>query len=285
LTESKVKDTMNVNVVENNQEKVVESIDKPIKIELPRDQQQVNVKDIKERAKNVNSLDLKENREAKETDSLKNDLKIEKLEKEIEEIKKNNLIETIKRHEEEQRQIMNEQFEILKEMKKTKEELVKDNTINKKVDDINKADVADRKKAVENIQKLAKIAIESLGGELKDVTSKKTPLNQTQPPLKIDDTKKIENTPVKSQIVENKDIQPKNIQENLDIPKTVKNIQIVESKTVKNLDKSPIPIIESKDSFVREGKRDILEVHTQSALNISSKQINASGIGRDENFL
>lgn len=71
-------------------------------------------------------------------------------------IKQQQLIETIKQHGEEQKELIKEQKEILDEILKTKKELEK----NKKEADSNEA----KKLAVESIQKIADVAIKSLSG-------------------------------------------------------------------------------------------------------------------------
>lgn len=75
-------------------------------------------------------------------------------------IKQQKLMETIKQHHIEQKELMKEQKEILHELKKTKEEL----QLNKQ-DKEEKIDSNEAKKiAVESIQKIANMAIQSLGG-------------------------------------------------------------------------------------------------------------------------
>lgn len=72
-------------------------------------------------------------------------------------VKQQKLIETIKQHGEEQKELIKEQKEILDELKKTKEEL---KTNHKENIDTNDA----KKIAVESIQKIADMAIKSLSG-------------------------------------------------------------------------------------------------------------------------
>ncbi|XP_064073412.1 putative sodium-coupled neutral amino acid transporter 10 isoform X1 [Vanessa tameamea] len=74
----------------------------------------------------------------------------------IDMMKQQELIETIKQHGEEQKELIKEQKEILDEILKTKKELEK----NKKEADNNEA----KKIAVESIQKIADVAIKSLSG-------------------------------------------------------------------------------------------------------------------------
>lgn len=71
-------------------------------------------------------------------------------------MKKQQLIETIKQHGEEQKELIKEQKEILHEILKTKKELEKDK---KDIDE-----TAAKKIAVESIQKIANMAIQSLSG-------------------------------------------------------------------------------------------------------------------------
>lgn len=78
--------------------------------------------------------------------------------------KKQELLHTIKRHEEEQRKMVIEQQKILEEIKETQ----KDIQIKQKAEDVSSAET--KKLAVENIQKIAKLAIESLGGQVEITT-------------------------------------------------------------------------------------------------------------------
>lgn len=82
----------------------------------------------------------------------------------IDDFKKQELLHTIKRHEEEQRKMVLEQQKILEEIKETQ----KDIQIKQKTEDVNSAET--KKLAVENIQKIAKLAIESLGGQVEITT-------------------------------------------------------------------------------------------------------------------
>lgn len=98
--------------------------------------------------------------------------------------KKQELLHTIKRHEEEQRKMVIEQQKILEEIKETQ----KDIQIKQKADDVNSAET--KKLAVENIQKIAKLAIESLGGQVEITTHSavKVSLMEKQPfiqPLEV----------------------------------------------------------------------------------------------------
>ncbi|XP_032520560.2 putative sodium-coupled neutral amino acid transporter 10 [Danaus plexippus] len=79
-------------------------------------------------------------------------------------IKQQQLIETIKQHGEEQRELIKEQKEILVELKKTKDEMKK----NKEESDSNDA----KKIAVESIQKIADVAIKSLVGDTDKIEDK-----------------------------------------------------------------------------------------------------------------
>lgn len=83
----------------------------------------------------------------------------EKTQEKIDIMKQQKLIETIKQHGEEQKELMKEQKEILDEIIKTKNEL-QQNKIDKPVVD----SVEANKIAVESIQKIANMAIQSLSG-------------------------------------------------------------------------------------------------------------------------
>ncbi|XP_013140153.1 PREDICTED: putative sodium-coupled neutral amino acid transporter 10 isoform X2 [Papilio polytes] len=83
-------------------------------------------------------------------------VKPESSQEKIDILKKQQLIETIKQHGEEQKELIKEQKEILHKILKTKKELEKDK---KEIDD-NEA----KKIAVESIQKIANMAIQSLSG-------------------------------------------------------------------------------------------------------------------------
>lgn len=154
------------NIKQNSVEKISnlshENIKKDTVIKTLDTNDRKDKSDIKENNKNVKS-EIVQSLENKENESIiknKND-----------DIKKQDLIETIKRHEKEQREIIQEQKEILKEIKKTQKELEEENHL-KKVADNTLNDIENKKIAVENIQKLAKLAIESLGGKLDIVTEK-----------------------------------------------------------------------------------------------------------------
>ncbi|XP_063827885.1 putative sodium-coupled neutral amino acid transporter 10 [Ostrinia nubilalis] len=104
-------------------------------------------------AKHVNGV--KDNQEQKQVEKPKeNNQKPQSLEDKMN--KQQQLIETIKQHGEEQKELLKEQKEILSELQKTKQELEK-----------NKNDAADadaKKIAVESIKKIANMAIQSLAG-------------------------------------------------------------------------------------------------------------------------
>ncbi|CAG4939109.1 unnamed protein product [Parnassius apollo] len=90
-------------------------------------------------------------------------VKLDPNQEKIDILKQQKLMETIKQHGEEQKELIKEQKEILHEILKTKKELEKDK---KEIDD-NEA----KKIAVESIQKIANMAIQSLSG----VTDKPVP--------------------------------------------------------------------------------------------------------------
>ncbi|KPJ12346.1 Putative sodium-coupled neutral amino acid transporter 10 [Papilio machaon] len=83
-------------------------------------------------------------------------VKPESSQEKIDILKKQKLIETIKQHGEEQKELIKEQKEILHKIMKTKKELEKDK---KEIDDTEA-----KKIAVESIQKIANMAIQSLSG-------------------------------------------------------------------------------------------------------------------------
>ncbi|XP_045536122.1 putative sodium-coupled neutral amino acid transporter 10 isoform X2 [Papilio machaon] len=83
-------------------------------------------------------------------------VKPESSQEKIDILKKQQLIETIKQHGEEQKELIKEQKEILHKIMKTKKELEKDK---KEIDDTEA-----KKIAVESIQKIANMAIQSLSG-------------------------------------------------------------------------------------------------------------------------
>ncbi|CAH2039841.1 unnamed protein product, partial [Iphiclides podalirius] len=99
----------------------------------------------------VESSNIEKPEEGKEKKS-KSDASQEK----IDIMKKQQLIETIKQHGEEQKELIKEQKEILHEILKTKKELEKDKK--------EMGDTEAKKIAVESIQKIANMAIQSLSG-------------------------------------------------------------------------------------------------------------------------
>ncbi|KPI91765.1 Putative sodium-coupled neutral amino acid transporter 10 [Papilio xuthus] len=112
-------------------------------------------KDLKmklEEAKLSNGNDKVETNNIEESKEVKPDSTQEKMDI----LKKQHLIETIKQHGEEQKELIKEQKEILHKILKTKKELEKDK---KEMDDTEA-----KKIAVESIQKIANIAIQSLSG-------------------------------------------------------------------------------------------------------------------------
>ncbi|CAK1586414.1 unnamed protein product [Parnassius mnemosyne] len=121
--------------------KVHETHPKDLKIKLKED-----------KLTNGNNKPESINIEKPEDESMKLDPNQEK----IDILKQQKLMETIKQHGEEQKELIKEQKEILHEILKTKKELEKD----KKEIDENEA----KKIAVESIQKIANMAIQSLSG-------------------------------------------------------------------------------------------------------------------------
>ncbi|XP_077297380.1 uncharacterized protein LOC143919069 isoform X2 [Arctopsyche grandis] len=165
----------------------------------------INVKE--EVAVNVMKPDLQTNVSVIKSDSKSKEVKVDvdvKIDSTLKEkndsndIKKQNLMETIKRHEKEQREIVQEQQEILKEMKKTKKEMEDENLL-KKMEDVGLNSIENKKLAVENIQKLAKLAIESLGGKLDLVTEKaentQSMKTSKEPPPKVKQIDQVERAP------------------------------------------------------------------------------------------
>lgn len=164
----------------------------------------INVKDV---ALNMIKPDIQTNVSVIKSDNKSREVKIDvkaKIDNTLKEkndsndIKKQNLMETIKRHEKEQREIVQEQQEILKEMKKTKKEMEDENLL-KKLEDGSLTNIENKKLAVENIQKLAKLAIESLGGKLDLVTEKSVNAQSTktsnEPPPKVKQIDQVERAP------------------------------------------------------------------------------------------
>ncbi|GBP53237.1 Putative sodium-coupled neutral amino acid transporter 10 [Eumeta japonica] len=124
-----------------------ETIDKAVIDSHPRN---LNLKTSNEE-KQSNGIDTEE--KAKEKIAAK--LPVDQDNADI--LKQQQLIDTIKQHGKEQKELIKEQNEILQELAKTKQELQKSQK--------DKIDTDDAKKiAVESIQKIANIAIQSLGG-------------------------------------------------------------------------------------------------------------------------
>lgn len=201
------------------------------------------------------------------------------------EIKKQDLMETIKRHEKEQREIIQEQKEILKEMKKTQKELEEENLL-KKVADNALNEIDNKKIAVENIQKLAKLAIESLGGKLDIVTEKSEQLLKNEIISIENDEKKVNKNEDnnKSKVSKELHIQKKDEPDSYKMGKNLEELKINKETEEKNVLKSvliakpPIPIALS---MVKE-KLDVVQSNNQ----LEKKEINnVKPISVDENTI
>ncbi|XP_038223497.1 putative sodium-coupled neutral amino acid transporter 10 [Zerene cesonia] len=136
---------------------------------IPDDKEKIN-KESEEQAQNIeeklnevklaNGYNIQKKKEEKSKGEIKiNQEKIDMMksnQEKIDMIKHQQLMETIKQHGQEQKELIKEQKEILDELRKTKDEIEK----NKK-----EVDNAEAKKiAVESIQKIANMAIQSLTG-------------------------------------------------------------------------------------------------------------------------
>lgn len=114
----------------------------------------VNLKLNEEKVANGAKV-VEEKKEVPNVEKLKED-KLQSSQEKIDIMKHQQLIETIKQHGEEQKELIKEQKEILDEIMKTKKELQKNK---------NEVDSSEAKKiAVESIQKIANMAIQSLSG-------------------------------------------------------------------------------------------------------------------------
>ncbi|XP_041987659.1 putative sodium-coupled neutral amino acid transporter 10 [Aricia agestis] len=135
----------------------------------------------------------------------------------IDMLKQQQLVETIKQHGEEQKELLNEQKNILKEILKTKQELE-----NKKEEENNEA----KKIAVESIQKIANMAIQSIGGVTEKPDKKPDPIQNIADAAVNEIAKKAAET---LNAIKQKDNSPNIVKQ----PDTISN---GENKVIKKLD-------------------------------------------------
>lgn len=140
-------------VIETNLQPVGPVADKPIEDNEKNAQSKVN--EIKSNGDVIeNKADKPPKQENAKIDTIQ-----EKTQENIDILKQEKLIETIKQHGEEQKEMMKKQKEILDEIIKTKKELQQNKKDKPEVDSVEA-----KKLAVESIQKIANIAIQSLSG-------------------------------------------------------------------------------------------------------------------------
>lgn len=164
---SKVEDK----VVESNLQPIGAVADKPI--EGHEKNVQSKLDEIKS---NGNVIENKAEKPPNE-ENVKIDTIQEKTQENIDILKQEKLIETIKQHGEEQKELMKKQKEILDEIIKTKKELQQNKKDKPEVDSVEA-----KKLAVESIQKIANIAIQSLSG-VTDKPGDVQPGNKESEPL------------------------------------------------------------------------------------------------------
>ncbi|CAG9560992.1 unnamed protein product [Danaus chrysippus] len=184
----------------------------------------------------ANGIKLTKEENIKKDEEKVKEIKTASNQEKIDIIKQQQLIETIKQHGEEQRELIKEQKEILVELKKTKDEMKK----NKEESDSKDA----KKIAVESIQKIADVAIKSLVGDTDKIEDKNSkpeePIANIINKAVSDIAKKAEETLdaiKKDEAKEDKPIEKLIVQDNvgksLDQQKPVQKPQEIEDKPVK----------------------------------------------------
>lgn len=158
------------NVIETNRQSIG-PVDKTIEGHEKNSQSKLN--EIKS---NGDAVENKAEKPPKE-ENPKIDTMQEKSQEKIDILKQEKLIETIKQHGEEQKELMKKQKEILDEIIKTKKELQQNKKDKPEVDSVEA-----KKIAVESIQKIANIAIQSLSG-VTDKPADAQPGNKESEPL------------------------------------------------------------------------------------------------------
>lgn len=252
------------NVIETNLQPIEPVADKSIEGHEKNLQPKLN--EIKS---NGDMIENKAEKPPKE-DNAKIDTIQEKSQEKIDILKQEKLIETIKQHGEEQKELMKKQKEILDEIIKTKKELQQNKKDKPEVDSVEA-----KKLAVESIQKIANIAIQSLSG-VTDKPADVQPGNKESEPLQ-----KIANEAVQ-------EIAKKAVESIVAINE-IKEKQSVETRgnmaeQQNNIDQVPAPLINDQNIQIQQNEQySGPNANIDSNIPIAQKLINSQPIAQIQN--
>ncbi|XP_047503599.1 putative sodium-coupled neutral amino acid transporter 10 [Pieris napi] len=204
---------------------------------IPDDKEkELNIKTSDEQLQNGKAID-KEKRNGQATSNVANGEEVKDVEEKAKEVKSHQekvdmdkhkqLMETIKQHGQEQKELIKEQKEILDKLRKTKNELEK----NKKDNDNEET----KKIAVESIQKIANMAIQSLTG----VSDKPLEIKEDKKPEpKLDDVNILKKTAENLNAIKNRELKekPVNVKEKIvekEVQKPIKDLENFEPMKVR----------------------------------------------------